>query len=69
MATVVQAPGPVAFTELVEECGLPRSTTSRLLTALERTDLLDQTAALPAGGNAAGMPLQPRKAEQAGLAA
>ena len=37
--------------------------------ALERTDLLDQTAALPAGGNAAGMPLQPRKAEQAGLAA
>lgn len=37
---VVQAGDAVSFTELTTECGLPRSTTSRLLTALERGGLL-----------------------------
>ena len=37
---VVRAPDPVSFTALSEESGLARSTTSRLLAALERTELL-----------------------------
>jgi DNA-binding IclR family transcriptional regulator len=43
LSTVVKAEGPITSTELADECGLPRSTTSRLLTALERTDLLGRT--------------------------
>lgn len=45
LSTVVRADEPLAFTDLAEECGLPRSTTSRLLTALERTDLLGRDGA------------------------
>lgn len=41
--TVVQADEPLSFVDLFEECGLPKSTTSRLLTALERTELLERT--------------------------
>lgn len=37
---VVQAEEPIAFGELSDASGLPRSTTSRLLSALERADLL-----------------------------
>ena len=48
---VVRAPEPVSFTELSEETGLARSTTSRLLAALERTDLVERDAA---GGYVAG---------------
>ena len=40
LARVVRAPSPVTFTELAEVTGLARSTTSRLLSALERADLL-----------------------------
>ncbi len=40
VSTIVRADNPLAFGDLAEECGLPRSTTSRLLTALERVDLL-----------------------------
>lgn len=43
IATVVRADDPVGFAELVDECGLPKSTTSRLLTALERTELVERT--------------------------
>lgn len=42
VATVVRADEPLAFSELAEECGLPKSTASRLLTALERTELLER---------------------------
>jgi DNA-binding IclR family transcriptional regulator len=51
VSTVVQADEPLAFAELAEECGLPRSTTSRLLTALERTELVerDESGAYVAG--------------------
>lgn len=42
VATVVRADNPLAFGDIAEECGLPRSTTSRLLTALERTELLER---------------------------
>lgn len=48
---VVRAPDPVSFTALAEETGLARSTTSRLLAALERTDLLERHAS---GGYVAG---------------
>jgi DNA-binding IclR family transcriptional regulator len=48
---VVRADGPVSFTELSEETGLARSTTSRLLAALERTELVERDAA---GGYVAG---------------
>ncbi|QIX25201.1 IclR family transcriptional regulator [Nocardioides sp. JQ2195] len=41
--TVVEADEPLSFVDLFEECGLPKSTTSRLLTALERTELLERT--------------------------
>ena len=37
---VVHGPGPVTFTELTQACGLAKSTTSRLLTALERSGLV-----------------------------
>ncbi len=40
--TVVQADEPLSFLDLFEECELPKSTTSRLLTALERTELLER---------------------------
>lgn len=42
VSTVVEAAEPLAFAEIAEECGLPKSTTSRLLTALERTELLER---------------------------
>lgn len=42
VATVVRADEPLSFGELQDECGLPKSTTSRLLTALERTELLER---------------------------
>ncbi|HEY6932428.1 MAG TPA: IclR family transcriptional regulator [Marmoricola sp.] len=42
VATVVQADEPLSFADLHEECGLAKSTTSRLLTALERTELLER---------------------------
>ena len=40
---VVEADAPVTFGELIEATGLARSTTSRLLAALERTRLLERT--------------------------
>ncbi|WP_392542881.1 IclR family transcriptional regulator [Oryzobacter telluris] len=40
VARVVRAESPVTFTELAGASGLARSTTSRLLAALERADLL-----------------------------
>lgn len=43
ISTVVESEEPLAFAELAEECGLPKSTTSRLLTALERTELVERT--------------------------
>ncbi len=39
---VVHADEPISFTELSDESGLARSTTSRLLAALERTQLLER---------------------------
>ena len=48
---VVRADEPLTFTELVDEAGLARSTTSRLLAALERTGLLERD---PDGGYVAG---------------
>ena len=42
VALVVHADEPISFTEIAEECGLARSTTSRLLTALERNGLLER---------------------------
>ncbi len=42
VSTVVESSEPLAFAEIAEECGLPKSTTSRLLTALERTELLER---------------------------
>lgn len=41
---VIEADTPVTFAELSEACGLARSTTSRLLAALERTRLLERCA-------------------------
>ena len=40
LARVVRSEAPVTFTELAAATGLARSTTSRLLAALERADLL-----------------------------
>ncbi|MEZ5093461.1 IclR family transcriptional regulator [Nocardioides sp.] len=51
VSTVVEADTPLAFAEIAEECGLPKSTTSRLLTALERTELLERD---PSGAYVAG---------------
>jgi IclR family transcriptional regulator, acetate operon repressor len=48
---VVRADEPLTFTDLCDETGLARSTTSRLLAALERTDLVERD---PAGGYVAG---------------
>jgi DNA-binding IclR family transcriptional regulator len=48
---VVRADDPPSFTELSDETGLARSTTSRLLAALERTDLVERDAS---GGYIAG---------------
>ena len=48
---VVRADGPLTFTELSDETGLARSTTSRLLAALERTELVERDAS---GGYVAG---------------
>ena len=45
LAMVVQADEPITFTDLTEASGLPRSTTSRLLSALERTRLLERDEA------------------------
>jgi DNA-binding IclR family transcriptional regulator len=48
---VVRADEPVSFTELSDVTGLARSTTSRLLAALERTELVERDSA---GGYVAG---------------
>jgi DNA-binding IclR family transcriptional regulator len=48
---VVRATDPPSFTALSDETGLARSTTSRLLAALERTELLERDAS---GGYVAG---------------
>jgi IclR family transcriptional regulator, acetate operon repressor len=48
---VVRADEPLTFTDLCDETGLARSTTSRLLAALERTDLVERDAG---GGYVAG---------------
>jgi DNA-binding IclR family transcriptional regulator len=48
---VVRADEPLTFTEICDESGLARSTTSRLLAALERTDLVERD---PTGGYVAG---------------
>jgi DNA-binding IclR family transcriptional regulator len=45
VSLVVRADEPITFTELSDAAGLARSTTSRLLAALERTDLLQRDAA------------------------
>src|SRR3954471_6280543 len=45
VSTVVRADEPLTFADLQEECGLPKSTTSRMLTALERSGLLERDAA------------------------
>ncbi len=37
VSTVVQSEGPLSFADLQEACELPKSTTSRMLTALERS--------------------------------
>ena len=42
VATVVQATEPLSFADLQEACDLPKSTTSRMLTALERSQLLER---------------------------
>jgi IclR family transcriptional regulator, acetate operon repressor len=42
LTRVVQADEPVTFGELYEDCGLSRSTTSRLLAALEANHLLER---------------------------
>lgn len=42
LTLVVQADGPVSFSELVEDAGLARSTTSRMLAALEANHLLER---------------------------
>lgn len=45
VSTVVHADEPLAFADLQEACGLAKSTTSRMLTALERAGLLERDAA------------------------
>ena len=42
VSTVVQADEPLTFADLQEACDLPKSTTSRMLTALERSELLER---------------------------
>lgn len=43
VATVVQAGEPLSFAELQAACELPKSTTSRMLSALERSAMLERT--------------------------
>lgn len=43
LTLVVEAEGPITFTELVDESGLARSTTSRLLASLESNHLLERS--------------------------
>jgi DNA-binding IclR family transcriptional regulator len=43
VSTVVNATAPLSFADLQEACDLPKSTTSRMLTALERSQLLERT--------------------------
>jgi len=43
ISTVVTATEPLTFADLQEACDLPKSTTSRMLTALERSELLERT--------------------------
>ena len=43
VSTVVQADEPLSFAALQDACDLPKSTTSRMLTALERSELLERT--------------------------
>ena len=45
VSTVVRADEPLTFADLQEECGLAKSTTSRMLSALERTGLLERNEA------------------------
>ncbi len=45
VATVVHADEPLTFADLQSACDLPKSTTSRMLAALERTELLERNAA------------------------
>jgi DNA-binding IclR family transcriptional regulator len=45
VSTVVHADEPQTFAELQDACGLAKSTTSRMLTALERSGLLEREAA------------------------
>lgn len=45
VALVVESPDPLSFSEIHQRCGLARSTTSRLLSALERQGLLARTSA------------------------
>jgi len=45
VSTVVHADQPLSFAELQEASGLAKSTTSRMLTALERTGLVERDAA------------------------
>lgn len=51
ISLVVRADEPLSFTELSDETGLARSTTSRLLAALERTELVERDSS---GGYVAG---------------
>src|SRR3954451_22029483 len=45
VATAVRADEPLGFAELVDSCDLAKSTASRLLTALERAELLERDGA------------------------
>ena len=45
VSTVVRADVPLTFADLQESSGLAKSTTSRMLTALERSGLLERDAA------------------------
>lgn len=51
VSMVVRATQPLGFADVADACGLPKSTVSRLLTALERTDLLERDES---GGYLAG---------------
>ena len=44
VAAVVRADEPMSFLDLHDACGLPKSTTSRLLSGLERTELIERNA-------------------------
>ena len=45
VSTVVRADEPMTFADLQEASGLAKSTTSRMLTALERSGLLERDTA------------------------